>query len=85
MADSLVGTFINIGALEAITTEANFTPALSPTLVVGADGAGMAASIFFLAFINILAVGAISNISTEAETAVAAQRVVAAGLRVTVV
>lgn len=85
MADSLVSAFVNISALETITTEANFTLALSPTLIVGAEGSGMAAPVFFLAFINVLAVGAVSNVSIEADTAVAAQGVVATGLWVTAV
>lgn len=85
MADSLVSAFVNISTLEAITSEASFTLALSPTLIVGADGTGMATPVFFLAFINVLAVGSVSNVSIEANTAVAAQGVVAAGLWVTAV
>lgn len=45
----------------------------------------MATPVFFLAFINVLAVGAVSNVSIEADTAVAAQGVVAVGLWVTAV
>lgn len=85
MADSLVSAFVNISTLEAITTETRFTLALSPPLEVGADGTGMATPIFILAFINVLAVGAISNVSTEADASVAAKGVGAAGLRVTAV
>ncbi len=83
MADPLVTAFIDISALEAITHKANFTLALSPTLRVSAEGTGMTTSIFFLALIDVLAVGAISNVSIEADTVEAAQGVVAAGPGVT--
>lgn len=85
VADSLVRAFIDISAQEAITAEANLTFALSSTLIVGAEGISMAPAIFFLAFINVLAVGAISHVSIEADTAVAAQGVVAACFWVTAV
>lgn len=85
MADPLVSTFINISTLEAVALVANFTHALSPALNVTTEGTGMAAPIFFLALINVLTVGAISNVSADADTAVAAQSVVAAGLCVTTV
>lgn len=85
MADFLVIAFVDIGALEAVAAEANFTFAKSPTLAVGAEGVGVATSIIFLALVNVLALGAISDVSTETETAVAAKGVVAAGLRVTAV
>jgi len=45
----------------------------------------MATPIVFLALVDVLAGGAISDKSTEADTAVAAHGVVAAGLRVTAV
>lgn len=85
MADHLVRAFVNIITLEAVAPEADFTLALSSTLEVSTEGTGMATPIFFLALVNVLAVGAISNISIEADTAVAAQGVVAAGLWVTAV
>lgn len=80
MADPLVSAFINISTLEAVALEANFTLALPPSLKVSAESVGMATPVFFLALINVLAVGAISNVSTEADAAIAAQSVVAAGL-----
>lgn len=85
MADSLVGAFVHIGALEAVTAEATFALALSSALGVGADGVGVATPVFFLAFVNVQAVGAVSHVSAEADAAVAAQGVVAASLRVTAV
>lgn len=45
----------------------------------------MATPVFFLTLVDVLAVGAISNVSIEADTGVAAQGVVAAGLRMTAV
>lgn len=83
MADLLVGTFVNINTLEAVAFVADFTLALSPTLVVNTERFGMATPILFLALVDVLAVGAISDVSAEAVAAVAAQVVVAAGLRVT--
>lgn len=85
MADSLVGALVHICALEAVTAEATFALALSSALVVGADGVGVATPVFFLAFVNVQAVGAVSHVSAEADAAVAAQGVVAASLRVTAV
>lgn len=85
MADFLVFAFVNIGTLEAITPKANFTCAASPTHAVGAKGVGMATSIIFLAFVNVLALCTISDVSTETETAVTTKGVVAAGLWVTAV
>lgn len=85
MAGSLVGAFVHVSTLESVTSESNFTLALSSTLIVGADSVGMATPIFLLAFINVQAVGAISHISAEADTAVAAQGVVAVSLGVTAV
>lgn len=85
VADSFVRAFVDISAQEAIAAEANLTLALSPTLIVGAEGISVAPAIFFLAFINVPAVGAISHVSTEADTAVAAQGVVAASFRVAAV
>lgn len=83
MAGPLASTFVNISTLEAVATEADFTLALSATLVVSTKGSGMATPVFFLALVDVLAVGAISDISVEADAAVAAQGVVAAGLWVT--
>lgn len=85
MAGPLVIAFVYIRALEAVPLKPDFTLALSPPLVVGTEGSGIAAPIIFLALVDVLAVGAISNISTEADTAVASQVVVAAGLWVTAV
>lgn len=85
MADPWGCTFINISALEAVANKATFTLALSPTLDVSTEGTGMATPIIFLALIDVLTVGAISNISIEADAAVAAWIVVAAGLWVTAV
>ena len=80
MADPCVSAFVNVTALEAAAHEADFTLALSPTLIVGTEGIGMATPVFFLALIDVLTVPSISNISIEAETAVTTQGVVAAGL-----
>lgn len=72
MAVLPVSAFVNINTLEAITPEASFTFALSPTLIVSTDGTGMATPIIFLALVDVLTFGAISNISTGADTAVTA-------------
>lgn len=85
VTDPLVLTFVNVRTPEAVAAEADFTLALSPTLVVGAQGTGVATPVFFLAFINVLAVGPIADVSVEADAAVAAQSVVAAGLWVAAV
>lgn len=81
MANKLAFAFINILALKAIAHEADFTFAISPTLSVGTQGIGVAAPIVFFAIVNVLAFGAIPKISTETDTAVAAQVVVAAGFK----
>lgn len=85
MADSLGTAFVNVITLEAVASEADFTLALAPTRDVSTQGIGMATPIVFLALVDILTVGAISKISSKADTAVAAQGVVAAGLWVTAV
>lgn len=85
MADFLVIAFVDISTLETVAAEADFTFAKPTALTVGAEGIGVATSIIFLALVNVLALGAIPDVSTETKTAVAAKGVVAAGLWVTAV
>lgn len=77
MADSLVHALIDIITLKPVSPEANLTLTLSPSFEVSAESIDMATAIFLLAFVDVLAVGAISNVPTKADTAVAAQSVVA--------
>lgn len=85
VADSSVGAFVHVGAPEAVTTEAEIALAPSAALGVGADGVCVATPVFFLALIDVQAVGAVSHVSVRADAAVAAQGVVAASLRVAAV
>lgn len=85
MADPLVHALVDVVTLEAVSPEADFTLALSTPFKISADSAGVAAAVFLLAFIDVLAVSAVSNVSAEADAAVAAQSVVATRLRVTAV
>lgn len=85
MADPFVSALVNIRALEAVALKALSTLAVSPSLIVGTQGVGMATTIFIQALVDVLAGEAVPGVSLETETAVVSPGVLAAGLLVTLV